>query len=103
MSVMCGALISAPTDHRYAFFWLALEALFGPKDSGETTFKLSQRIAFFLADTPELARELYHKVKACYNTRSRIIHGRWEDDPKIDELMADTEAIVRTAMRPRSE
>ena len=31
--------------------------------------------------------------------RSTIIHGRWKNDPKIDEVMYDTEAIVRTALR----
>jgi len=31
--------------------------------------------------------------------RSIIIHGRWKDDPKIEAVMADTEAIVRTVFR----
>ena len=78
---------------------MGLEALFGPDDAGETTYKLCQRIAFFLADCPDVARDPYRKAKICYNTRSKIIHGRWKDDPKIDIVMADTEAIVRTALR----
>jgi hypothetical protein len=36
---------------RYALFWIALEALFGPADGREITFRISQRIAFFLAST----------------------------------------------------
>jgi hypothetical protein len=88
-----------PAHYRYPFFWMGLEALFGPDDTAETTYKLCQRIAFFLGDTPDVARELFRKAKTCYNTRSKIIHGRWKDDPKIDAVMADTEAIVRTAVR----
>ncbi len=38
-------------------------------------------------------------VKTCYKMRSTIIHGRWKNDPKIDDGMYDTEAIVRTALR----
>jgi hypothetical protein len=94
------ALTMYPADYRYPFFWMGLEALFGADDnSGEISYKLCQRIAFFLADTPEVARELFRKAKTCYNTRSKIIHGRWKDDPKIDIVMADTEAIARTVMR----
>jgi hypothetical protein len=93
------ALTMYPPDHRYPFFWMALEALFGTDDTGETTYKLCQRIAFFLADSPDVARDLFKKTKTCYNTRSKIIHGRWKDDPKIEVVMADTEAIARTALR----
>jgi hypothetical protein len=64
------ALTMYPPDHRYTFFWVGLEALFGPDSAGETTYKLSQRIGFFLGDTPEVARELYRKAKNCYDTRS---------------------------------
>jgi hypothetical protein len=31
--------------------------------------------------------------------RSEIVHGRWEEGPEIERLMADTEAIVRTVVR----
>jgi hypothetical protein len=41
----------------------------------------------------------FEKVKTCYTTRSKIVHGRSEKYPDIDEVMADTEAIVRTAFR----
>jgi hypothetical protein len=76
-----------------------LEALFGANESGEIAYKLSQRIAFFLAENPKDARDLFRMVKRCYNTRSKIVHGRWDNDPKIDAVMYDTEAIVRTVLR----
>ena len=89
-----------PVDYRYPFFWMALEALFGPNDPGETTFKLCQRIGFFLGgDNLEIARDIFKKAKTCYGMRSRIVHGRWKDDPNIAGVMADTEAIARTALR----
>jgi hypothetical protein len=92
MRACWAALTMSSADRRYPFFWMGLESLFGPDDNaGELSFKLGQRIAFFLADTPEVARELFQKVKNCYAVRSKIIHGRWKDDPKIDAVMADTE------------
>jgi hypothetical protein len=92
-------LTSYARDLRYPLFWIGLEALFGPEDNtGEITYKLSQRIAFFLSDTPEGARDIFRKSKACYGARSQIVHGRWEDSPKMDVLMGDTENIVRSVM-----
>jgi len=93
------ALASYSADRRYPFFWIGLEALFGASNPNEISYKLCQRIAFFLAKTPEDARSLFKRARNCYNTRSKIIHGRWEHDPAIDLVMADTEAIVRTALR----
>lgn len=86
-------------DRRYPFFWMALESLFGSDDTNEIAYKLAQRISFFLADSPEVAQELFRKVKNCYKMRSTIIHGRWKNDPKIDAVMADTESIVGTVVR----
>jgi hypothetical protein len=90
------ALTMYSADRRYPFFWMGLESLFGPDDNtNEIGFRLAQRIAFFICDTPETAREMFQKVKKGYRTRSRIVHGRWKNDPNIDEFMADTEDIVR--------
>lgn len=70
------ALTMYSADRRYPFFWMGLESLFGADDTSEIAYKLAQRISFFLADTPEVARELFRKVKMCYKMRSTIIHGR---------------------------
>lgn len=87
-------------DVRYSLFWVGLEALFGAEDnSGEISYKLAQRIAFFIAEKPEDAREIFRKAKKGYSIRSKIVHGRWKNDPAIDSGMADTEAILRTAAR----
>jgi hypothetical protein len=92
-------LTSYASDIRYLWFWIALEALFGPEDSAELSHKLAERIAFFLTEKPEDARNLFQKSKKCYGLRSKIVHGRWKHSPDIDQMMEDTEAIVRTALR----
>jgi hypothetical protein len=74
--------------------------LFGPEgDSAELSHKLAERIAFFLAQNSNDARDLFHKAKKCYGIRSKIVHGRWKPSRDIDQMMEDTEAIVRTAFR----
>ena len=93
------ALRTNEADLRYACFWMGLEAIFGATDGTEVTYKLSQRIAFFLADTPQAAVDLFRKAKKLYATRSKIIHGRWEHDPEIDAAMADTENLFRIVLR----
>lgn len=92
-------LTSYAADIRYLWFWIALEALFGPEDSSELSHKLAERIAFFIAESSTDARDLFRKAKKCYGVRSKIVHGRWTHSPDIDEMMEDTEAIVRTAFR----
>jgi Apea-like HEPN len=96
MRLFWAGLTSYAPDLRYSLFWIGLEALFGPKDnSGEISYKLSQRIAFFVSDKPDAARDTFRKARDCYNMRSKIIHGRWEGGHKIEAAMADTEAMVR--------
>lgn len=92
-------LTSYAADIRYLWFWIALEALFGPEDSSELSHKLAERIAFFIAENSGDARALFQKSKKCYGLRSKIVHGRWKHSPDIDQMMEDTEAIVRTAFR----
>lgn len=86
-------------ERRIPFFWLGLEALFGPDDGRGVSRRLRERISIFLADSSVVQDELIEKVKTCYNTRSVIMHGRWEQTPEIDSHMSDTEAIVRTVIR----
>jgi hypothetical protein len=99
MRSLWAALTMYEADIRYALLWIALEALFGAEDGGEIGYKLAQRVAFFLADTPEDGRELFQKAKRCYRMRSNIVHGRRSSHHEIDNCMADTEAIIRTAFR----
>jgi hypothetical protein len=94
------ALTSYQPDYRYPLFWQGLESLFGADDnSWGITRRLCDRISFSLADNKVTQQQLFDKVKACYKTRSEIVHGRWEEGPEIELVMADTEGIVRTVVR----
>jgi hypothetical protein len=82
---------------RCLLFWVALEALFGPEDGREITFRLSQRIGFFLAVNRQEARQLFEMAKAGYGFRSKIVHGRWKQDPNATKRMAEAESLFRSA------
>jgi hypothetical protein len=90
------ALVTPERDIRYSLFWIGIEALLGPDNSsGEITYKLSQRIAFLTAKDPADAKQIFDLARKCYGMRSTIVHGRWDDDPKMNDLMGATERIVR--------
>lgn len=80
---------------RCALFRVALEALFGPEDGREITYRLSQRIAFFLGRDRSEARELFTTAKRGYAFRSRIVHGHWKKDPEGEARMAEAEQLLR--------
>jgi hypothetical protein len=82
---------------RCLLFWVALEALFGPEDGREITFRLSQRIGFFLGANREEARQLFETAKAGYGFRSKIVHGHWKQDPNATKRMAEAESVFRSA------
>ena len=91
---------------RYLMFWIVLEALFGPESPGELSFRLSQRIAFFLAADPDAARDVYDTVKTGYAWRSKVVHGMHiqklfftEDGrSRSGELLLNVERTTRTAV-----
>jgi hypothetical protein len=92
------ALQMAIQPVRYALLWIALESLFGPEDGREMTFRLSQRIAMFLAPDRGAARALFGAVKDAYGFRSKIVHGKWQRDSDAMERLADIERWTRTAL-----
>ena len=83
---------------RFALFWIALEALCGPEDAREITYRLSQRLGFFLGASQSEARELFLKAKKAYGFRSKIVHGRWKEDPENTTRMAETEDLLRRSL-----
>jgi hypothetical protein len=94
------ALLSYFPDYRYPLFWQGLESLFtSERKTWKVTERLCARISYFLADNAADQQKLSDMVDACYTTRSKIIHGRWDEGPEIDDRMADTEAIARTVVR----
>lgn len=83
---------------RYLLFWIALEALFGPHDAREMTYRLAQRISLFLAGDPTEARQLFACVKRAYALRSKVAHGQWRRDPDSTALVAEIESVVRRSL-----
>ena len=93
-------LVTYDADRRYPPFWMALESLFGrDKPDAHLTRKVARRIAFFLANNHTDAQNIHDMVRRCYDMRCKIVHGRWDNDPALDSVMYDTEAIIRTAFR----
>jgi hypothetical protein len=60
---------------RFMQMWITMEALFGPEDAREITFRISQRIALFLSSEKSEASELFKDVKSSYSWRSKVAHG----------------------------
>jgi hypothetical protein len=73
------ALTMSDWNLRYVLLWIALEALFGPKDSGETTYRLPNRMALFLAPERSAGELIRLWATKAYGARSRIVHGRGLD------------------------
>jgi Apea-like HEPN len=80
---------------RFSLFWIALEALFGPEDAREMTYRLSQRLAFFLDSDRAKAKELFATARKGYGFRSKIVHGRCREDADSATRMAEAENFVR--------
>jgi hypothetical protein len=73
--------------------WDSKHFLEAPTPPRSATSSLSA-LPFFLAGNPADARDLFKKVKICYKMRSIIIHGRWENDPEINDVMSTTEGSL---------
>lgn len=83
---------------RFLLFWVGIEAMFGPEDGREITFRLSQRLGFFLGHTKVEARELFDLAKAGYGFRSKLVHGQWKEDPNATKRMGEAERLFRKAL-----
>ena len=82
--------------------WVALEALFASANSTtETTYRLSQRLAFFVGADRAVARDLTAKVRSGYAWRSRIAHGmrlKKLEKQQSATLMHETEGLIRAGL-----
>jgi len=76
-------------EARFLLQWVALEALFGSSNPQEITFRLSQRAAFFLANSRDHARELFGIAKTGYGWRSKTVHGL-----RLSKLSPDESAEI---------
>jgi hypothetical protein len=99
--VLLKALLERWWEGRYLLFWVALEALFGPSNAAEVTYRLSQRLAFFLATTGDEAQRLFSSAKEGYGLRSKIVHGlrlQRLGKEKSAQVMYEAERLTRYAL-----
>ena len=80
------ARVSLNVGFKIAHYISAFEALFSTSTS-ELSHKLSERVAFFLADQGYSRMEVFKNVKAAYDVRSKFVHGTGASDAKIDEMV----------------
>jgi hypothetical protein len=83
---------------RCILFWVALEAMFGPSDGREITYRLSQRYALYMGQSRAERKELFSVAKRGYAFRSKLVHGEWRTDSKASGRMAEAEQMARTAV-----
>ena len=96
------ALTESMWEARYLWQWVVLKALFGPDSGGETTYRLAQRIALFLGETPDNRKNLFETAKKAYSWRSKIVHGSRLSKltpSKSKELTVFTEKVLRDALQ----
>jgi len=101
MLLLWRALTEVWWENRYLLLWVALEALFGSTNPIETTYRLTQRLAFFLAEDRTQVRGLYDRARAGYAARSKVVHGFRHltlDKKKANDLLADSEWFMRAAL-----
>lgn len=82
--------------------WIVLEAIFGPEGSGEITYRISYRIAFFLTSNKSEAKLIYDNAKAGYKLRSKVVHGmraKNTSEEKFQESLWKTEDIIRRTLK----
>ena len=96
-----GTYYAQSADDRLVDYWIALEALFLPKQRSELSHVGPLLIALFLESTIESRKALFATLRRSYDARSRIVH--WSLAPKLEaalpSLEITTEAVLRKALQ----
>ena len=84
MSVCLGgrAEVKRMREESFLMFMIALECLILPKQDTELSYRLSQRAAWFLGNTPDERKDIKKLIKELYNIRSKIVHGGGYEVPE---------------------
>jgi hypothetical protein len=96
LRALTAALQMNSEEIRYLLLWVAIEALFGT--NFEIKYRISQRLAFFIANNRSEARDLFTIAKKAYDFRSKVAHGAWKEDKHSTALTASTESLIRRAL-----
>lgn len=62
-------------EESFLMFMIALECLILPKQGMELSYRLSQRAAWFLGNTPDKRKDIKKLIKKLYRIRSKIVHS----------------------------
>ncbi len=76
--------------------WVALEALVGA--SSEITYRMSQRLAFFIGKDKADVKATFANAKKAYRFRSKVAHGAWKKNQDSTALTAISESLLRRAL-----
>ena len=80
---------------KISHYMTCLEVLFST-GSAELTYKLSERVAFFLAKTPAERKIIFQTVKNAYSFRSKLVHGDvLEASKKIQHASEEIDKLLR--------
>ena len=96
------ALVTREWPIRYLLLWAALETLFGPEDGREITYRIAQRLAFFISEDRTEAKKRFQMCKKAYEWRCRVVHGMRLKKLKPQEsegLMHESEFLIRLSIR----
>lgn len=69
-------------EEAFLMFMIALECLILPKQNMELSYRLSQRAAWFLGNTPDKRQDIKALIKKLYNIRSKIVHSGGYEVPE---------------------
>ena len=78
-------------------YWVALESLFSDSRE-EIKYRASLRIAALIGSTQEECLQLYKDMRASYDLRSTIIHGKIPDGHESNDLISKTRLCLRRAL-----
>ena len=82
---------------------VALEAMYGPLDSGEVTNKIRQRAACLLGRSDDERRAISKEMKSFYRTRSKVVHGTVSKDEQkrqqeVSDALASGQDLARRSL-----
>jgi hypothetical protein len=90
-------------DDQLIDYWIALEALFLPKDRvPEMGVAAGLAISHYLGETPQKRRSLFEFVKTSHTLRSEVVHGKTgKRDQQFDSKVKKTRDLLRRSMLKR--
>ncbi|RYE18570.1 MAG: hypothetical protein EOP45_13940 [Sphingobacteriaceae bacterium] len=100
MSFLSSARSSPHLPQKVAHYVAILECLFGSEGS-EIIHKVSERTAFYLADTKATRITIFNAIKEAYKVRSKFVHG---DKPsknygQLCAISIEADSIVREVLK----